>query len=39
VKTGCSLAESSKEDYGSKRVILPVVMMMVVMVMNVGKKD
>jgi hypothetical protein len=26
VKTGCNLAESSKEGYGSKRVVLPVMM-------------
>lgn len=32
VKTGCSLAESSKEGYGSKRVVLP--MMMVVLYMT-----
>jgi hypothetical protein len=27
VKTGCNLAESSKEGYGSKRVVLPIMMM------------
>jgi hypothetical protein len=29
VKTGCNLAESSKEGYGSKRAVLPVIMMMI----------
>jgi hypothetical protein len=28
VKTRCNLAESSKEDYGSKRAVLSVMMMM-----------
>jgi hypothetical protein len=28
VKTGSNLAESSKEGYGSKRVVLPMMMMM-----------
>jgi hypothetical protein len=28
VKTGCNLAESSKEGYGSKRAVLPMMMMM-----------
>jgi hypothetical protein len=27
-KIGCNLAESSKESYGSKRVVLPLMMMM-----------
>jgi hypothetical protein len=26
VKTGCNLAESSKEGYGSKRAVLPMMM-------------
>jgi hypothetical protein len=30
VKTGCNLAESSKEDYGSKRAVLPMMRMMTV---------
>jgi spore maturation protein SpmB len=30
VKTGSNLAESSKEGYGSKRAVLPMVMMMIV---------
>jgi hypothetical protein len=29
VKTGCTLADSSKEGYGSKRAVLPVMMMMI----------
>jgi hypothetical protein len=29
VKTGCNLAESSKEGCGSKRVVLPIMMMMI----------
>jgi hypothetical protein len=29
VKTRCSLAESSKEGYGSKRAILPMMVMMI----------
>jgi hypothetical protein len=28
VKTGCNLVESSKEDYGSKRALLSMMMMM-----------
>jgi hypothetical protein len=28
VKTGCNLAESSKEVYGSKRAVLPMMMIM-----------
>jgi hypothetical protein len=28
VKTGSNLAESSKEDYGSTRAVLPMVVMM-----------
>jgi hypothetical protein len=28
VKTGCNLAESSKEGCGSKRAVLPMMMMM-----------
>jgi hypothetical protein len=28
VKTGCNLAESSKKGYGSKRAVLPMMMMM-----------
>jgi hypothetical protein len=36
VKTRCNLAESSKEGYGSKRAVLPMVMVM--MIMN-GKQD
>jgi hypothetical protein len=28
VKTGCNLAEFSKEGYGSKRAVLPITMMM-----------
>jgi hypothetical protein len=27
VKIGCNLTESSKEDYGSKRAVLPMMMM------------
>jgi hypothetical protein len=30
VKTGCDLAESSKEGYGSKMAVLPMTMMMVI---------
>jgi hypothetical protein len=30
VKTVCNLAESSKEGCGSKRAVLPVVMMMMI---------
>jgi hypothetical protein len=37
VKTRCNLAESSKEGYGPKRAVLPMVMMMM-MIMN-GKQD
>jgi hypothetical protein len=29
VKTGCNLAETFKDGYGSKRVVLPIVMMMI----------
>jgi hypothetical protein len=29
VKTGCNLAETSKEVYGSKRVVLPMLMMII----------
>jgi hypothetical protein len=29
VKTGSNLAESSKEGYGSKRAVLPMMMMMI----------
>jgi hypothetical protein len=28
LKTGCNLNESSKEGYGSKRAVLPMIMMM-----------
>jgi hypothetical protein len=28
VKTGCNMAEPFKEDYGSKRAVLPMMMMM-----------
>jgi hypothetical protein len=34
MKTGCNLAESSKEDYGSKRAGLPVMTVMMIMMMN-----
>jgi hypothetical protein len=27
VKTGCNLAKPSEDDYGSKRAILPMIMM------------
>jgi hypothetical protein len=27
MKTGCSLAEYSKQGYGSKRAVLPIIMM------------
>jgi hypothetical protein len=30
MKTGCNLAESSKKDYGSKRTLLPMMMMMMI---------
>jgi hypothetical protein len=30
VKTGCNLAESSKEGYGSKRAVLLMILMMVI---------
>jgi hypothetical protein len=30
VKTGCSLAESYKEGYGSKWAVLPMMMMMMI---------
>jgi hypothetical protein len=29
VKTGCNQAEFSKEDYGSKRAVLPVMMIII----------
>jgi hypothetical protein len=29
VKTGCNLAESSKESYGSNRAVWPIMMMMI----------
>jgi hypothetical protein len=32
VKIGCNLAESSKEAYGSKRVVLPMLIMMMLMI-------
>jgi hypothetical protein len=32
VKTGSNMAESSKEGYGYKRAVMPVMMMMVVVV-------
>jgi hypothetical protein len=31
-KTGCILAESSKEGYGSKRDVLPMMTMMMMMI-------
>jgi hypothetical protein len=31
VKTGCNLAESSKEGYGSKRAVSPMLIMMMMM--------
>jgi hypothetical protein len=36
--TGCNLAESSKEGYGSKMTVLPVVMMMIMMAIAMKKK-
>jgi hypothetical protein len=36
VKTGCNLAESSKEGCGSNRVVLPMMMMMMMMLMYIG---
>jgi hypothetical protein len=35
VKTGCNLAEYSKEGYGSKRSVLPMMKMMMMMMMMV----
>jgi hypothetical protein len=34
VKTGCNLAESSKEACGSKMAVLPVMVMMMMMMMK-----
>jgi hypothetical protein len=34
VKTGCNLAESSKEGYGSKWAVLPMMMMMMMMIVG-----
>jgi hypothetical protein len=31
VKTGCNVAESSKEGYGSERAVLPMMMVMLYM--------
>jgi hypothetical protein len=31
-ETGCNLAESSKEAYGSKRAVLPMMLMMMMMI-------
>jgi hypothetical protein len=31
MRTGCNLAESSEKGYGSKRAVLPVVVVVVVM--------
>jgi hypothetical protein len=36
VKTGCNLAESSKKGYGSKRAVLPVMMMMMTNTFSLG---
>jgi hypothetical protein len=33
MKTGCNLAEFSKEGYGSKGAVLPLMMMMMMMMM------
>jgi hypothetical protein len=35
VKPGCNLAESSKEGYGPKKAVLPMVMMMMMVMMVV----
>jgi hypothetical protein len=33
VKTGCNMAQSSKEDCGSKRAVLPMLIMMAMMIL------
>jgi hypothetical protein len=38
VNTGWNLAESSNEDYGSKRAVLPMMMMMMTMIIWTGNK-
>jgi hypothetical protein len=30
VKTGCDLAEPSKEDYGSKRAVFPILIIIII---------
>jgi hypothetical protein len=37
VKTGCNLTESSKEDYGSKRAVLPMMKMMMMIPTSVAR--
>jgi hypothetical protein len=39
VKTGCNLAESSKEGYGSKWAALPMMMVIVLLVVFPSQKN